>query len=343
MRTVCLVLLTALGSGLQSQAALQIENAALRHQLAVLQRQARGRPRLRPVDRLFWTWLCHLWPGWRRALVIVKPDTVLRWHRRGFRCYWRWKSRPRGPGRPRIPRAVQVLIRQMCHANPTWGAPRIHGELLRLGIAIAEATVGHYMVRRRPPPSQTWRTFLTNHIGQLVSVDFFVVPTLTFRVLFVFVVLAHDRRQILHVNVTGYPTAAWTAQQIRNAFPWDTAPRFLLRDRDRTYGHNFRACLEAMEIDEVLTAPQSPWQNPYVERLIGSMRRECVDHVIVLNERSLHRILRSYIDYYHLWRTHLSLGKDAPVSRRVEPAAPGEVIAMPHVGGLHHSYHRHAA
>ena len=208
----------------------------------------------------------------------------------------------------------------MCHANPTWGAPRIHGELLKLGIAIAEATVGHYMVRRRPPPSQTWRTFLTNHIGQLVSVDFFVVPTLTFRVLFVFVVLAHDRRQILHVNVTGYPTAAWTAQQIRNAFPWDTAPRFLLRDRDGTSGHNFRACLEAMEIDEVLTAPQSPWQNPYVDRLIGSMRRECVDHVIVLNERSLHRILRSYIDYYHLWRTHLSLGKDAPVSRRVEPA-----------------------
>ena len=218
----------------------------------------------------------------------------------------------------------------MCHANPTWGAPRIHGELLKLGIAIAEATVGHDMVRRRPPPSQTWRTFLTNHIGQLVSVDFFVVPTLTFRVLFVFVVLAHDRRQILHVNVTGYPTAAWTAQQIRNAVPWDTAPRFLLRDRDGTSGHNFRACLEAMEIDEVLTAPQSPWQNPYVDRLIGSMRRECVDHVIVLNERSLHRILRSYIDYYHLWRTHLSLGKDAPVSRRVEPAAPGEVMAIPH-------------
>ena len=168
----------------------------------------------------------------------------------------------------------------------------------------------------RPAPSQTWRTFLTNHVSQLVSVDFFVVPTLTFRVLFVFVVLAHDRRQILHVNVTGHPPAAWTAQQIRNAFPWDTAPRFLLRDRDGTYGQDFRACLEALEIDEVLTAPQSPWQNPYVERLIGSMRRECVDHVIVLNERSLQRILRSYIDYYHHWRTHLSLGKDAPVSRR---------------------------
>ena len=205
MGTVCFVLFTALGSGLRSQAALQIENAALRHQLAVLQRQARGRPRLRPVDRLFWTWLCHLWPGWRHALVIVKPDTVLRWHRRGFRLYWRWKSRPRGPGRPRIPRAVQELIRQMCRANPTWGAPRIHGELLKLGITIAEATVGHYMVRCRPPPSQTWRTFLTNHVSQLVSVDFFVVPTFTFRVLFVFVVLAHDRRQILHVHVPRAP------------------------------------------------------------------------------------------------------------------------------------------
>ena len=298
---------------------------------------------MRPVDRLFWTWLCHLWPGWRHALVIVKPDTVLRWHRRGFRLYWRWKSRPRGPGRPRIPRAVQELIRQMCRANPTWGAPRIHGELLKLGITIAEATVGHYMVRRRPPPSQTWRTFLTNHVSQLVSVDFFVVPTFTFRVLFVFVVLAHDRRQILHVHVTGHPTAAWTAQQIRNAFPWDTAPRFLLRDRDGTYGDECRACLDAMGIDEVLTAPRSPWQNPYVERLIGSMRRECVDHVVVLNERSLQRILRSYIDYYQHWRTHLALGKDPPVSRAVEPAAPGEVIARPHVGGLHHSYHRQAA
>ncbi len=235
------------------------------------------------------------------------------------------------------------LIRQMCRANPTWGAPRIHGELLKLGIEIAETTVGQYLVRRCPPPSQSWRTFLRNHVSQLVSVDFFVVPTLTFRVLFVFIVLAHERRQIVHVNVTGHPTAEWTAQQLRNAFPWATAPRFLLRDRDGTYGSAVRTCLEAMAIEEVLTAPQSPWQNPYVERLIGSIRRECVDHVIVLNERSLQRMLRSYIDYYHHWRTHLSLSKDPPVSRAVEPADPGEVIAMPHVGGLHHSYHRHAA
>ena len=211
-------------------------------------------------------------------------------------------------------------------ANPTWGAPRIHGELLKLGIAIAEATVGHYMVRRRPPPSQTWRTFLTNHIGQLVSVDFFVVPTLTFRVLFVFVVLAHDRRQILHVNVTGYPTAAWTAQQ-RNKpqrVPVGHGATVSVAGSRRDLRPQFSG-LSRGDGDRrgPLTAPQSPWQNPYVDRLIGSMRRECVDHVIVLNERSLHRILRSYIDYYHLWRTHLSLGKDAPVSRRVEPAAPG--------------------
>ena len=234
MRTVCLVLLTALGSGLRRHAVLLTENAALRHQLAVLQRQARGRPRLRAGDRLFWAWLSRLWPGWRQALVIVKPDTVLRWHRRGFRLYWRWKSRSRGPGGP-ASRAPFKRSSARC-AAPTrpWGAPRIHGELLKLGIQIAEATVGQYMVRRRPPPSQTWRTFLTNHVRQLVAVDFFVVPTFIFRVLFVFVVLAHDRRQILHVNVTGHPTAAWTAQQLRNAFPWDTAPRFCAIATGRT-------------------------------------------------------------------------------------------------------------
>ncbi len=343
MRTVCFVLLTALGSGLRSRAALQVENAALRHQLAVLQRQTRGRPQLRTIDRLFWTWLYRLWPGWRHALVIVTPDTVVRWHRQGFQLYWRWKSRPRGPGRPRVSRAVQALIRQMCHANPTWGAPRIHGELLKLGIEIAETTVAHYLVRRRPPPSQTWRTFLTNHVSQLVAVDFFVVPTLTCRVLFVFIVLAHDRRQILHFNVTGHPTATWTAQQIRNAFPWDTAPRFLRRDRDGTYGSAFRTCLEAMTIDEVLTAPHSPWQNPYVERLIGSIRRECLDHVIVWNERALYRHLQGYLAYYHEWRTHLALDKDAPVPRAPHPPTCGTIVQVPHVGGLHHHYERRAA
>jgi transposase InsO family protein len=288
-------------------------------------------------------WLSRLWSGWRRSLVIVKPETVLAWHRRGFKLYWRWKSRKRGPGRPKVSREVRELIRKMNLSNPGWGAPRIHGELLKLGIDVGETSVALYMVRHKRPPSQTWRTFLDNHLRQLVAVDFFVVPTLTFRILFVFVVLAHDRRRILHFNVTAHPTAAWTAQQIREAFPWDTAPRFLVRDRDGIYGKAFQDCVTAMGVEEVKTAQQSPWQNPYAERLIGSIRRECLDHVIVFNERSLRRILRSYVDYYHDCRTHLSLGKDSPATRKVQPPEIGRVIEMPVVGGLHHRYLRKAA
>ena len=231
----------------------------------------------------------------------------------------------------------------MSLSNPGWGAPRIHGELLKLGIEICQSSVAQYMVRRRQPPSQTWRAFLENHLRQLVAVDFFVVPTLTFRILFVFVVLAHDRRRILHFNVTAHPTAEWTAQQIREAFPWETAARFLLRDRDGIYGQEFQDCVTAMGIEEIRTAPRSPWQNPYVERLIGSIRRECLDHVIVFNERSLRRILRSYVDYHQHFRTHLSLDKDAPITRKVQPPEMGRVIEMREVGGLHHRYLRQAA
>ena len=285
----------------------------------------------------------RLWSGWRRALVIVKPETVLAWHRRGFRLYWRWKIRNRGPGRPKVSRDVRALIRRMYLSNPGWGARRIHGELLKLGIDVGETSVALYMVRGRKPPSQTWRTFLDNHLHQIVAVDFFVVPTLTFRVLFVFVVLAHDRRRILHFNVTSHPTAEWTAQQIREAFPWETAPRFLLRDRDGIYRKTFRDCVDAMGVEEIKTAPRSPWQNPFAERLIGSIRRECLDHVIVFNERSLKRILRSYVDYYQNFRTHLSPNKDAPITRQVQPPKLGRVIEMPVVGGLHHRYLRKAA
>lgn len=225
--------------------------------------------------------------------------------------------------------------------QPRLGCARDPGELLKLGIEIGETTVGKYMVCRRKPPSQTWRTFLENHLQQLVAVDFFVVPTLTFRILFV--VLAHDRRRILHFNVTAHPTAEWTAQQVREAFPWETAPRFLLRDRDGVYGKAFRDCATAMGIDEVRIAPQSPWQNPYVERLIGSIRRECLDHVIVFNERSLRRILLCYVAYHQRWRTHLALGKDSPIRREVQPPTLGRVIEIPEVGGLHHHYERQAA
>ena len=238
---------------------------------------------------------------------------------------------------------MKALIRKMSLSNPGWGAPRIHGELLRLGIDIEETSISKYMVRHRKPPSQTWRTFLENHLHQLVAVDFFVVPTSTFRILFVFVVLAHDRRRILHCNVTVHPAAEWTAQQIREAFPWEAAPRFLLRDRDGIYGKAFRDCAAAMDIEEIRIAPRSPWQNRYVERLIGSIRRECLDHVIVFNERSLRRILRSYFAYHQRWRTHLALGKDAPITRKIQPPKLGQVIEIPEVGGLHHRYVRQAA
>jgi len=231
----------------------------------------------------------------------------------------------------------------MARENSTWGAPRIHGELLKIGFEVSEATVSRYMPRRRKPPSQTWRTFLENHAGDLASVDFFVVPTATFRVLYVFVVLTHERRRVVHFNVTDGPSAQWTGQQIIDAFPFDEAPRFLLRDQDRIYGRRFVRRVHSMGIKQVLTAPRSPWQNPYVERLIGSVRRECLDHVIVLNEQHLRRILREYFDYYTNARTHLSLAKDSPATRSIESADRGEVIAFPKVGGLHHRYTRRAA
>jgi transposase InsO family protein len=231
----------------------------------------------------------------------------------------------------------------MSLANPLWGAPRIHGELLKLGITVSQPTVAKYMLRHPKPPLQTWRTFLANHVHDLVSVDFFTVPTATFRVFFVFIVLTHSRRHVIHFNVTEHPTAGWTAQQIVEAFPWDTAPRYLLRDRDRIYGDYFTRRVDGMSIDEVLIAPRSPWQNPYAERVIGSIRRECLDHVIVLGERHLRRILSSYLRYYHTARTHLSLDKDAPDHRPVQPAHSGKVVALPHVGGLHRQYVRLAA
>ena len=231
----------------------------------------------------------------------------------------------------------------MSTANPLWGAPRIHGELLKLGIQISQATVAKYMVRQRKPPSQTWRTFLENHVKQLVAIDFLVVPTVSFRLLFVFVVLGHHRRHAIHFNVTAHPTAEWTAQQIAEAFPWDSAPRYLLHDHDCISRAAFHQRVGEMGILEVLTAPRSPWQNAYAERFIGSLRRECLDHIIILNESSLKRILKTYFQYYEHSRTHLSLEKDAPVSRAVQLPELGRVIELPQVGGLPHRYERRAA
>jgi transposase InsO family protein len=343
MSNLLLVLLTAISSLFKNPTTLRLENLALRQQLGVLRRSTPKRLRLTATDRLFWAWLSRVWVDWRSTLMIVKPETVVGWHRKGFRLFWRWKIRHGKPGRPTVSREVRDLIRTMSRANPLWGVPRIHGELLKLGIEISEPTVSKYMVRRHKPPSQTWRTFLENHVQSLVSVDFFTVPTIRFRVLYVFLVLAHERRRILHFGVTAHPTAEWTAQQLRAAFLWDSTPRYLLRDRDRIFGQDFRNQVKAMGIEEVLSAPRSPWQRAYVERVIGSIRRECLDHVIVLSEASLRRTLTSYFAYYHEWRTHLSLGKDAPESRRIQPPQEGRVIEIPAVGGLHHHYERRAA
>jgi len=229
-------LLATLSSIFRSRAALELENLVLRHQIGVLQRSARKRPQLTSGDRLWWICLSRLWSDWRSALAIVQPETVIAWHRAGFRLFWTWKVRHGQPGRPVISREVRDLIRQMCRENPSWGAPRIHGELLKLGIDIGESSVRKYMVRGHKPPSQTWRTFLENHAQQLVSIDFFTVPTLRFQVLYVFLVLAHDRRRVLHFNVTAHPTAEWTGQQLREAFPFEQLPRYLLRDRDAIFG-----------------------------------------------------------------------------------------------------------
>ena len=272
--------------------------------------------------------------------MSVKPATVVQWHRLGFRLFWRWRSRS---GRPSVEREIRDLIRQMSHANPLWGAPRIHGELLKLGIAISQATVAKYTVRRRGTPSPTWRSFLLNQIHGVAAIDMFVVACASFRLLYVTVILGHDRRKILPTAVTEHPNAGWLSRQVTEAFPWDTAPRYLLRDRDASYGVEFRKRVAAMDITELITARRSPWQNAYVERVIGSIRRECLDHLVIFNARHLRRVLSSYVDYYHRTRTHLSLDKDCPESRPIMPRSLGKVVAIPQVGGLHHRYERLAA
>jgi len=322
------------------RANLAAENVMLRQQLIVAHRSI-PRPKLRRTDRIVLCWLSRLWSGWRSALLIVQPDTVVRWHRQGFKLYWSWKSRKK-PGRPKVDQEIRDLIRRMCQENSTWGAPRIQSELALLGHDVAESTVAKYMIRQPKPPSQTWRTFLANHVGQIAAIDFFTVSTIGFRVLYVFLVLRHERRRVVHFNVTTSPTAHWTAQQIVEAFPLEEAPRFLLRDRDGIYGQNFRDRVKHMGIDEVLIAFRSPWQSPYVERVIGSVRRECLDHMIVLNEDHLRRILSEYFGYYHEARAHLSLERNSPDPRSVCPPEQGSVIAKAYLGGLHHRYSRAA-
>ena len=336
------LVLRAIFSGLRSRQSLVLENIALRHQLEVLRRNAKI-PRLKARDRVLWVILSRFWTCWRKNLVIVQPKTVIGWHRKGWRLYWKWKSRPKQKGRSLVSVEARELIRRISRDNPLWGAPHIHGELLKLGIEVSEATVARYMINDLRPLSQMWRTFIRNHLSEMVAADFFTVPTATFKTLYVCVVLSLGRRQVFHFNVTESPTAEWTSLQITQAFPFDTAPRFLIRDRDGIYGKKFDDTLKAMDIQQIITSRKSPWQNGHCERVVGSIRRECLDHIIVFNTRHLRRILRWYLNYYHESRTHLGLEKDCPVPRAVQGPESGEIKCEPVLGGLHHRYFREAA
>jgi transposase InsO family protein len=328
---------SALTGLFRSRARLEAEILVLRQQINVLRRKSPRRFTFGNLDRLVFVGLYRLVPGILDALAIVRPETVIRWHRAGFRSFWRWKSRRCG-GRPRVPPEIRRLIRDVSLANPLWGAPRIHGELLKLGIDVGQTSVAKYMARGRRGPSQSWRTFLCNHADGIASMDLFVVPTLSFRLLYGFLILRHCRRRIMWLGVTANPTAEWIARQLTEACGWEAAPDYVVRDRDRAYGEAYVRRLRAMGIRDRPTAPRSPWQNAYAERLIGSIRKEALDHVVVLGERHLRLVLSSYLTYHNEARTHLSLNKDAPVPRVVQGV--GQIFAKPHLGGLHHQYVR---
>jgi transposase InsO family protein len=329
--------LAVLVSPFKSKNRLEAENAVLRHQLIVLRRKLKGRARLTNNDRWFFVQIYRWFPSILKVVTIVEPETLVRWHRIGFRRYWCWKSSSRG-GRPQINMELRALIRHMSRENQLWGAPRIHGELLKLGFSVAQSTVATYMVKPRGSPSQGWRAFLRNHAPDIAAMDLFVVPTIGFKLLYAFVIVRLDRRDLVWINVTTNPTAEWIARQITEAFPWDGAPSYMIRDRDRIYGAVVTRRLRAMGIRDKPIAPASPWQNGFAERLIGSIRRECLDHIIVFGEAHLRRILISYADYYNTVRTHRSLHKDAPIFRPIQQT--GIIRSHPILGGLHHHYVR---
>jgi transposase InsO family protein len=326
-----------LASPFKPKIRLEAENTALRHQLIVLRRQVRGRVRLTDNDRLLFVQLYRWFPSILKVFTIIRPETLIGWHRAGFRRYWRWKSRSRG-GRPQIETDLRALIRRMSIENPLWGAPRIHGELLKLGFAVAQSTVAKYMVKRRGPPSQGWRTFLRNHAPDIAAMDLFVVPTIGFDLLYAFIIVRLDRRDLVWINVTQNPTAEWIARQLTEAFPWNEAPRYLIRDHDRIYGEVARRRIRAMGIRDKPITPASPWQNGFAERLIGSIRRECLDHIVIVSEAHLLGILQTYACYYNKIRTHRSLNKDAPALRPVQRV--GNIKSHAILGGLHHHYVR---
>ncbi len=324
-----------------SRNSLGLEIVALRQKISVLKRR-NPRPRLSPWDQVFWAFLRRVWSRWAEVLVVVKPETVVRWHRAGFRLYWRFVSQRREKGRPRISPELRQLIERMAKENPTWGAPRIHGKLLKLGFEVSERTVSRCLGRLggNGDACKLWLIFLKNHREVIAAMDFFTVPTATFRVLYCFFVISHSRRKVLHFNATEHPTSPWIAQQLREAFPEDTAPRYLILDRDRKYEGEATEVLQSMSSELVQTAYRSPWQNGVAERWVGSCRRELLDHVIVFNGAHLRRLVREYLRYYHADRTHDGLGKDTPEKRPVQgrEASHVSLVALPRVGGLHHRY-----
>lgn len=346
MKRLLSAIISASRAAFRSRSDLVIENLALRQQLAVLKAK-KPRPRLTPLDRAFWVLVRRTWARWSEALIIVKPETVVGWHAAGFRLYWRWKSRKRRPGRPRVDAEVRKLIRRMATENLGWGAPHIHGELLKLGYDVSERTVPRYLPKRPAGPGalKSWMTFLRNHREGIAAMDFFVVPTATFRVLYVLFVIHHGRRRIVHVAVTENPKSTWVVQQLREAFPFDEAPRHLIFDRDATFSAEVVRVIKSMGTDPSRTAWRSPWQNGTAERWVLSVRREMLDSVVVFNEEHLRRLLTSYIAYCHLDRPHLGLQKDTPVPRPVakKPRGGGTVVSLPRVGGLHHRYEWRAA
>jgi putative transposase len=326
----------------RSRRDLLLENLALRQQLAVLGRK-HPKPQFGPSDRLFWVLLRRMWSRWKQALILVQPETVIRWHRAGFRLYWTWLSRHRTrAGRKCVGRELRELIFRMVAENPTWGAPRIHGELKMLGFDVSERTVLRWMRRapRNPEPAKRWATFLSNHREAIAAMDFFTVPTLTFDVLNCFFVIAHNRRRILHCNVTRHPSAAWVIQQLRETFPYDSAPRFLIFDRGSNFNEEVIDTIQSFGIQPKRTSFRSPWQNGVAERWVGACRRDLLDRVIILNERHLKRLLSEYVRYYQEDRTHLGLDKQTPNRRQAARGitSGGRVVAMPRLGGLHHRY-----
>jgi len=326
----------------RSREDLLLENLVLRQQLLTLHAK-RPRRRLSTMHKLFWITLRKLWSGWKESLVLVTPRTVVAWHRAGFRLYWKWLSRvSRIGGRKRVSEEIRALIFRMAAENPTWGAPRIHGELLKLGFNLSEPTVSRWLrqIPRTPDPAQRWLTFLRNHRDAIAAMDFFTVPTLTFGVLYVFFIIGHERRKILHCNVSRQPNALWIALQLREVWGYDQPHRFLIFDRDAKFSADAISTIKQNGTKTIRTAFRSPWQNGLAERWVGSVRRDLLDHVIILNQRHLKRLLKNYIRYYHEDRTHLGLGKDTPDGRIAASASRSgnKIISLPRLGGLHHRY-----